>query len=361
MKCEIESKIAASHSSIEQHNREIEKKIETSQSSIENKISALSATVNSEVNELKCSFSDLKTKLSTDVDALKAHITEHKQRLDNTDDDINRLKLSADLRLNGIPFSQNENLVEIFHKIAASIGYDSTDSTSVPLMKRIPIRNKTTGTMVESSITTLHFTSMQHKQLFYSMYLSKMPLKAETIGLPKEFKIIIGESLTRTNAQIFKFAQNLKKENKIAQVFTADGLVKVKIVKGPNQRTHTIRHNTQLEILLKEHEQQQRQLDPTQTHTHSEQMDVETAHKKQPENDAILDTSIELLSSEHAQNDTQQANGLNLQLPQQHQQQQQQQNQQQQLQLHLQALQQQQQWEQLKQQSMLNATHSSTA
>lgn len=234
---------------------DIEKIISTSQSTIETKISELTTTINTEVRELKSSFDDMKITLSGDIDTLKQHVSEHKQRLDINDDDINRLKLNADLRLNGIPFNQGENLVELFHKIAAAIGYDSKNSNNVPLMKRIPVRNKVTGIMIDSSIISLCFSSHHHKQVFYSLYLNKMPLKPESIGLSKEHKIIIGESLTRLNAQIFKYAQNLKKENKIAQLFTADGLVKIKIVKGPTQRAHTIRSTTQLDILLKEYEQ----------------------------------------------------------------------------------------------------------
>lgn len=162
-------------------------------------------------------------------------------------------------------------------------------------MKRIPIRNKVTGNMIESSIISLHFSSIQHKQHFYSLYLCKMPLKPENIGLSKELKIIIGESLTRSNAQIFKFAQNMKKENKIAQVFTADGLVKIKNVEGPKQHAHIIRHTMQLEILLKEHEQQKNQ--QNQTPTNEMEVDVVNAGRQQSGSN-VLNASIELLSNE---------------------------------------------------------------
>lgn len=219
---------------------DIENKITTSQSSIETKINELTSTVNTEVNDLKVSVEDMKAKVSSDIESLKQHVTEHKQRLDNNEDDINRLKLSADLRMNGIPFKQGENLIELFYKIATAIGYDSSTSPNVPFIKRIPIHNKVTGSMIDSSIISLHFPSIQHKQSFYSYYLKKMPLKPEDIGLSNNLKIIIGESLTRLNAQIFKFAQNLKKENKIAQTFTADGLVKItKTTRAHNSKHHT--------------------------------------------------------------------------------------------------------------------------
>lgn len=255
---------------------DIENKISSSQTSIETKIIELTTTVNTEIHQLKKSFDDLKTSLGSDIDTLKQQVTEHNQRLANNEDDINRLKLSADLRLNGIPFNQGENLVDLFHKIAKAIGYDANSNNNIPLMKRILVRNKITGNMIESSIISFHFSSTQLKHLFYSLYLNKMPLKPETIGLPNDLKIIIGESLTRNNAQIFKYAQNLKKENKIAQAFTADGLVKVKFVKGPNQRTHIIRNTIQLDILLKEHERKLQQAKQT-----DHAMDIEQAPNAQ--------------------------------------------------------------------------------
>lgn len=235
---------------------DIEKKIGASQSSIETKLKELNANVNAEVNELKKSVDDLKSKVGAELQTLNKQITEHKQRLDNNEDDINRLKLSADLRLNGIPYAPNENLIELFHKIAIEIGYDSSMNTNVPLMKRIPIKDKITGIMVESSIISLHFASIQHKKRFYSIYLKKMPLKLSNIGPKTDMKVVIGESLTRLNAQIFKYAQGMKKEHKIAQVFTTDGLVKIKFVKGPNQRSYTIRHTSHLDSLLNEYAQQ---------------------------------------------------------------------------------------------------------
>lgn len=234
---------------------DIESKIGTSQMAIERTINELSATVNKEVQDLKTSFNGLQTKVCTEIDALNSQVKDHNQRLDNNTDDINRMKFSADLRLNGIPYDKNENLIELFHKIASTIGYNSSINQNVPLLKRMPIRNKITGTMVESSIITFHFATIQHKQQFYSLYLKNMPLKPENIGLRKELKIIIGENLTRTNAQIFKYAKNFKKEKKIEQLFTADGLVKIKFGKGPSQRAHTIRNTSQLDALINENEQ----------------------------------------------------------------------------------------------------------
>lgn len=233
--------------------------VTTSQTSIESKLNEFSSNVHDEVRQIKESIDTLKSDLNNDVDSIKNHIAKHTERMDNNEDDINRLKLIADLKLIGVPFKQNENLFETFNKIAAAIGYNSSLGANMPFVKRILMRNKATGTMIESHVISLHFTSIQHKNHFYSLYLKHMPLKPELLGLGQNIKITIGENLTRINVQLFKYAQQCKKEKKIAQVFTNDGLVKIKFVKGPNQHAYTIRQKTQLDILLKEREQKQPQ------------------------------------------------------------------------------------------------------
>lgn len=294
---------------------DIEKKIIDSQTSIESKLNDFTSKVKEEVNGLKNSVDELKSKLGTEIDTLSKHITEHTQRLDNNEDDVNRVKLSADLKIIGIPFEKNEVLTDVFHKIAAGIGFDSSIGSNVPFMKRIPIRDKKTGVMFESHTISVHFMSAQQKQAFYSSYLSKMPLNSEALGMKKDIKIIIGESLTSVNSAIFKYAQLKKKENKLAQTYTADGLVKIKFTKGPKQRAHIIRSTMQLDVLIAEHEltqkqqqqqiqqqqqtqqkKQQQQNQQQQIQTNVSPMAVDTASTAEEENKT--NTSIELLPHE---------------------------------------------------------------
>lgn len=170
--------------------------------------------VQNEVQSIKKSVDEFKSTIGKDIDEIKNHIHEHTRRLDNTDDDISRLKLATDLRIIGFPYKQNENLFEIFTRIAEIIGYDYSLHIGVPIMDRIPVRNHSTGTLMPSSTILFHFTSVPIKQHFYSLYLNKMPLKPEAFGLPNESRIIIGENLTQKNAFLFKKAQKLRSEKK---------------------------------------------------------------------------------------------------------------------------------------------------
>lgn len=53
------------------------------------------------------------------------------------------------------------------------LNYDSAASSNLPILKRIPVRDKITGIMVESSIIVLHFASSHHKKHFYSLVNEK--------------------------------------------------------------------------------------------------------------------------------------------------------------------------------------------
>lgn len=227
----------------------IEKKIDDSQGSLEQKITDLSAKVNTEVLSLRNSVDSFKEKIGEDIVIIRNQITEQSFRIDNTEDDIQRIKLAADLRLTGFPARENENLIDLFCAIESEIGCEGFVNTN-PFLERVHMRNITTGQFIASSTVIIHFASVRHKQVFYSHYLNAMPLKAEKFGFPKDKKLIIGENLTKKNAQIFKQAILLKKNNKLAQVFSEDGLVKVKVARGKEQRTHTIRNATQLDYLI---------------------------------------------------------------------------------------------------------------
>lgn len=245
----------------------IANKIDESKQSVEHKLGELACKVESDVQLLKNAVDDFKSKINSDITAINDTLASHSQRLDNTEDDINRLRYANDLRLTGIPYVQNENLVEIFSKLASIINYDCSSTACIPILERLPTRNRATGIMIASPTILLHFTSTQQKQWFYSLYLNKMPLKSSLFGLQSDRSIILGENLTQKNAYIFKAAQNMRNEKKIAQVYTLDGVVKIKFAKGPNQRAHTIRNVLELEFLVEQFNQQLMEVDlNAQTH-----------------------------------------------------------------------------------------------
>lgn len=233
----------------------ITKLIKSSQQSLENKLTQLESNVQTEVASLKSSVDDFKIKVNTDISDIKTSLTQHEQRISNTEDDIERLQRASDLRLVGFPYISNENLYAIFEHIANEIGYGTNPQQIPPSIERLFMKNRTTGQMIHSNTIMIRFAIPKHKQTFYSCYLNKMPLNPEKFGLPTDNRITIGEHLTLTNSKIFKTALQFKKANKIAQTFTENGLVKVRLNKGKHEATYTIRNVIELETILAQNEQ----------------------------------------------------------------------------------------------------------
>lgn len=129
-------------------------------------------------------MNELKTTLNGDINSICEHINSHGHRFNNVEDDFNRLRHSADLRLTGLPYNENENLLEVFEKIAATLNYDTTASVNIPLIERIPIRIKLINIMIPSHTIIFHFSTQAHKQIFYTRYLEKLPAKLYIFAVP---------------------------------------------------------------------------------------------------------------------------------------------------------------------------------
>lgn len=232
----------------------IETKIDDSQKNLEVKFSDLASNVNNEVSSLKSCVGDFEKKITDDIGGIKSQLNHHMKRIENTEDDIQRMQLNQDLRLIGFAFKEQENLLEIFNQIANEIGFVMNMGAGTPILERLNVRNKTTNQIMPSPTILIHFAVKHHKQTFYSFYLNKMPLDPRKFGLPEENRIILGENLTRMNAQLFKKAQSLRKEKRIAQTFTENGLIKIRFNKGKNEQTHIIRNTIELETLVAQNE-----------------------------------------------------------------------------------------------------------
>lgn len=220
----------------------IERKIETSQNSLDAKITSLAEKVQNEVSTLKTSVAELHTKINEELVDVKKQLSQFSERIDN-DDDFQRTQRNHDLRITGFPFKENENLVAIFTQIATAIGFNMGPHTVMPEIERMLLFNKTVNTKE-------HFAILRHKQQFYTLYMGKMPLEPTQFGLDKNNRITIGENLTKLNAKIFKHALSMKKNNKIAQAFTENGIVKIKFAKSKTETAHTVRSITTLESII---------------------------------------------------------------------------------------------------------------
>lgn len=103
----------------------IKNKIDSSQVALETKIHDLASKVNNDITTLKTSVDEFKFTVSADIETVNQRITEHTNRIDNVENDIQRMQRNLELRLTGFIHVENENLLDLFDKIANVIGYES--------------------------------------------------------------------------------------------------------------------------------------------------------------------------------------------------------------------------------------------
>lgn len=227
----------------------IEAKIENSNVLLSNKFDNLSTHVCNEVSALKSSVDNFKIEVSNELAVVNTTLFNHNLRIENNEDDIERLKRINDLRLTGILPTENENLYTIVEQFALAIGFQCFGQITTSV-ERIPIKDRITGKFVHSNTLMIHFALLRDKQMFYSHYLYKLPFNTENLNIPNNGKVILCENLTAKNRKIFGAAQSLRKEKKIAQVFTEDGIVKIRFNKGKEEPSYIIRNSTMLETLV---------------------------------------------------------------------------------------------------------------
>lgn len=233
----------------------IESKIDSTNSLLELKFNELAKEVKDDVSSLKSTVADYHVKINSELIDVKKQLLVCSERIDNNDDDFHRMQRNQDLRLSGFAAKENENLYDIFKSIAAAIGYIIGPNTVMPSIERISMFDKTAQKYKPSQTILLHFAILRQKQHFYSLYLSKMPLNPTLFGLESKNRIVIGENLTAENALVFKHALIMKKDKKIAQAFTENGIVKIKITKGKKETAHTVRSITMLETITMQNQQ----------------------------------------------------------------------------------------------------------
>lgn len=192
-------------------------------------------SLQSQIAQTNQRMDSIETNVNKQLTTIQSDVSSCIEKISNTENEIARLSKLNELRINGIPYSNEENIHQHFNAIAQLIGFDSSIPTHIPSLTRTYSRNKTTKQMQPSTTIIAKFVAKHIRDEFYSAYLGKIaknnPLTPEMINLPKGNRLLISESLTVNNSKIFSVCMQLKKEKTLAQVFTQDGLVCIKSIK----------------------------------------------------------------------------------------------------------------------------------
>lgn len=135
------------------------------------------------------------------------------------------------LRLNEIPYQENENLIELFGSICNSI------KTSVPAIKsiyRLQNHNNTHERNSRDAVIIVKMWSSYDKNFFlkslanYKKINRGFTLTLKLLGFNSDNKFYINENLTKDNFQIFRTANRFRKRKLLHSAFTMRGFVYIK-------------------------------------------------------------------------------------------------------------------------------------
>lgn len=214
-------------------------------------VDSLKAEFKYEIESVNNKIVESSSSFKQQIDQISNTVQQFSSRLDSVEKDYERIAHLNELKLIGIPVTDNENLLEMFMKLADVVGYDMSNATNAPSLTRVLIKNRVTNQLTVGTTIIVKFVAVHMKDTFYSQYLRMLPsrkLTTKDLGFSCDTRIIIGENLSRGNHDIFIAASNLRRENKLAQVFTINGIVNIKLQKGGT--TYELRHKHNLDQLM---------------------------------------------------------------------------------------------------------------
>lgn len=211
-------------------------KIETLRSDFSNQISSLSANIDIKLSSMApISVTD---SLQQEVKRLGDLYKQSESRLDL----LERESLLNRLLISGIPNTKNENLSELFNRIADCIGCEHFKINAYRLNQQNKLQNASNS----NNTIMVKFYSTEERFQFFHKYLKFKNLSLNNIGFcesdahnpasssfgsnsstiaKKSLRIFINELLTKKNSEILRLVRKLKDSNIINGYYTSRGVV----------------------------------------------------------------------------------------------------------------------------------------
>lgn len=205
---------------------------------IESKIDSLKLDLENRINGLEMQLAQLKNDCASRIDVFSEAVVEVRADLNLTNNWIGRIEKYQDLIITGVPYTATEDLKVVYRKIATKLAFKKDEVPMVDLKRlaKTPISTGSTPPIL------CQFALRNERNTFYSKYLNQRDLNLEHIGFDNKNRIFINENLTAEDREIRTAAIKLKKEGRIQQVYSRDGVVHVKSRGGPAEACYTIEH-----------------------------------------------------------------------------------------------------------------------
>lgn len=206
----------------------IRKMFSDSKADIEAKIETCKTELEQKIGGVEKQLTNLKTSCEAEIKEVSEAATVTRNDLHLTKRTVDRIATTNELIISGIPFTTDENVVQIFLNIAVALAYDQSSLPNVYLkrLSKLPIK-------VGSSPPLLcQFALRGVRDEFYGRYLRQRSLNLRHIGFDNANRVYINENLTQQDREIRSQAIKLKNQGRIQQVYTRNGVVHVRVEDG---------------------------------------------------------------------------------------------------------------------------------
>lgn len=191
---------------------------------INNKIEAVKTELESKLDLVSQDINMLKSECATKFENNDVAVSSLNERVDMMTHSIENLQNRSELIVSGIPFMSGENLNAYFNAICKQLGFcdDSNPLVDIRRMKSKALKDGT------ESLIVVQFALRSGRDDFYGAYLRTRNLNLRHLGLNSDRRVYINENLTVAARKIKVAALKLKKADKLASVYTKQGIVYVR-------------------------------------------------------------------------------------------------------------------------------------
>lgn len=180
------------------------------------------------ITSVETKLTELKTECSVSVKQISELLDETRTDLTAVSNQLDRFERAHDLLINGVPYSQTEDLQMVFKMIAAKLGFNASD-TPIASLKRLSKQAITVGT---SPPILCQFAIRNQRIELYGRYLRSRNLSLRDLGFENNNRIFLNENLTPLAREVRSKVLKLKKQGKLHQVYSRDGIVFVRTAAG---------------------------------------------------------------------------------------------------------------------------------
>lgn len=143
-------------------------------------------------------------------------------RITTTKEELECFARRKELVVFGVPYRQNENLGDYYHRWCNVLGYSRVDAP-IAHIRRISSSPRS-GTRCP---IVIEFALLGQRNLFFARYLRTRTLSLHHTGFTERNRIYITESLSKTTRKLKSAAIKLKAEKKLLKVAIKESLVTI--------------------------------------------------------------------------------------------------------------------------------------